>query len=211
MPLGLLMLERKWITSDQLALALDKQRQEKHGRLGEWLVAMNATDEKTVAKAVAVQWGVPLLLLQETTEQARHALPRLIVEAFDVLPVRTTHNSLLYLGINERADPCLNLAIEKMTGLRVEPVVMEMSAFRRLKEAALQGQENHARMFRASTVSDLCISVNEIVNEETSLNIQIASLKDYIWLRILRRKSAGVAKPNEDIHKIEDVFLAYVV
>jgi hypothetical protein len=209
MPLGLLMLERKWITTDQLGVALRRQRDEKHGRLGDWLVATNATDEKTVARAIAVQWGVPLLVLHERTEKVHHVVPRLIIEAYEVIPVRTNRNRVLYLGINERLDPCLNVAIEKMTGLHVQPVVMETSEFWRLKEAALQGQDNEAQMFRSSTLTDLCSSMKEIVNQQPAVNIQLTSLKEYIWLRILRRQSAESAKTIEDSHKIEDIFFTY--
>ncbi len=205
MPLGLLMLERRWITTDQLSLALLKQSQEKQGRLGDWLIAIHAADEATVAKAIALQWGVPLLMQQEVKAQTQNLLPKLIVEAFDIVPVRTTPDRVLYLGINDRVDHCLNLAIEKMTGMRVEPLVMTKSAFKKMKDAMLQSEVFGGRMFRASTLNDLCASVDEIVSDKSYINIQLASLKEYIWLRSLRKRSARSAKSNVKTDEIEDI------
>src|ERR1700722_20054238 len=60
-PLGLLMLERGWITREQLRAALRAQEAAGTGRIGEWLVEQHATDEATVTRALGLQWSCPIL------------------------------------------------------------------------------------------------------------------------------------------------------
>ena len=66
-------------------------------------------------------------------------LPRLFVDAFGALPLRVAAGKLLYLGFEDRLDPVMALAIERMTGLRVESGLVQESLFR----------PAHARMLSA--------------------------------------------------------------
>ncbi len=66
-------------------------------------------------------------------------MPRLFVDAFGALPLRVAAGKLLYLGFEDRLDPVLALAIERMTGLRVESGLVQGSLFRLA----------HARMLNA--------------------------------------------------------------
>ena len=67
-------------------------------------------------------------------------VPRLFVDAFGALPLRVAAGKILYLGFEDRLDPVLALALERMTGLRVESGLVQGSLFR----------PAHARMLQAS-------------------------------------------------------------
>ena len=56
-------------------------------------------------------------------------LPRLFVDAFGALPLRVAAGKLLYLGFEDRLDPVLALAVERMSGLRVESGLVQESLF----------------------------------------------------------------------------------
>jgi hypothetical protein len=56
-------------------------------------------------------------------------VPRLFVDAFGALPLRVAAGKLLYLGFEDRLDPVLALAIERMTGLRVESGLVQDRCF----------------------------------------------------------------------------------
>ena len=66
-------------------------------------------------------------------------LPRLFVDAFGALPLRMAANRIVYLGFEDRPDPALALAVERITGLRVESGLVEeprfRPAYRRMLEA----------------------------------------------------------------------------
>ncbi len=55
------------------------------------------------------------------------------------LPLRVAAGRILYLGFEDRLDPALALAVERMTGLRVESGLVRESLFR----------PAHARMLEA--------------------------------------------------------------
>ncbi len=125
------MLEQGWITSGQLRQALDAQRVAGAGRLGHWLVRQQGVSEQLVARALGLQWSCPVLPLEFHDAEAMTAcVPRLFVDAFGALPLRVAAGRLLYLGFDDRLDPVLALAIERMTGLRVESGLMQGSLFR---------------------------------------------------------------------------------
>ena len=56
-------------------------------------------------------------------------MPRLFFDAFGALPLRLAARRLLYLGFEESLDPVLALAMERMTGLRVESGIVQGSLF----------------------------------------------------------------------------------
>ena len=56
-------------------------------------------------------------------------MPRLFVDAFGALPLRVAAGKILYLGFEDRLDPALALALERMTGLRVESGLVQDSLF----------------------------------------------------------------------------------
>ena len=120
-PLGLVMLEQGWITSGQLRQALGAQKAAGAGRLGHWLVRQQGVREQLVTRALGLQWSCPVLPLELQDADALSSLvPRLFVDAFGALPLRIAAGKLLYLGFEDRLDPVLALAIERITGLRVE-------------------------------------------------------------------------------------------
>ncbi len=129
-PLGLVMLEQGWITSGQLRQALDAQRVAGAGRLGHWLVRQQGVSEQLVTRALGLQWSCPVLPLEFHDAEALTVLvPRLFVDAFGALPLRVAAGRLLYLGFEDRLDPVVALAVERMSGLRVESGLVQESLF----------------------------------------------------------------------------------
>ena len=130
-PLGLAMLEQGWITEPQLRLALDAQKTAGGGRLGHWLVRQQGVSEQLVTRALGLQWSCPVLGMElHDAEGLTALLPRLFVDAFGALPLRVAAGRILYLGFEARLDPVLALAVERMTGLRVESGLVQESLFR---------------------------------------------------------------------------------
>ena len=115
----------------QLREALEAQKAAGAGRLGHWLVRQQGVSEQLVTRALGLQWSCPVLPMDFHDAEALAALlPRLFVDAFGALPLRVAAGKLLYLGFEDRLDPVLALAIERMTGLRVESGLVQGSLFR---------------------------------------------------------------------------------
>lgn len=198
MPLGLLMLSRNLISREHLNLALSNQRASGQGRIGEWLVATGAIGEESVARAVAAQWGVPILSARVQATDVVGSIPLLLTDAFNSVPVRLVANRILYLAVDGQLHPSLNLAIERMTGFRVEPVVLTTSDYRVLHESAHR-QAANGRHFRTHSTTHLCASILSLLDAGESRNVQISVVGRYVWLRILRR---GIEESRENIEDV---------
>ena len=140
-PIGLLMLEKGWITRAQLREALEAQAGTGSGRLGEWLVKQRATDESAVTRALALQWSCPMLFPDAQDAAAlTFAMPRLFLDAFGALPLRVAKRKLIYLGFEQTLDPVLTFAVGRMTGMRVESGIVQSSVFRLAHSSMLAGE-----------------------------------------------------------------------
>lgn len=202
-PLGLVMLEQGWITQCQLRMALEAQRAAGTGRLGHWLVRQRALSEPMVTRALSLQWSCPVLPLEhhDATGLAA-AMPRLFVEAFGALPLRLAAGRLLYLGFEANLDPVLALAIERMTGLRVESGIVRESVFRpahgRMLEAKFPPVELVAAVSEAAAAHVLARAVERV----RPVASRLVRVHDCLWLRMLLRPQNG---PLPESRSVQDV------
>ncbi len=202
-PLGLAMLEQGWITSIALRTALAAQRAAGSGRLGEWLVRQRSSSEELVTRALGLQWGCPVLNMEfHNPEDLTALLPRLFIDAFGALPLRVAAGRILYLGFEDRIDPALALATERMTGLHVEAGLVRGSFFRPAHAHALEARFPPVELIEAATERALALALTKVLEETHPVNARLARIHDCFWLRIWRRRQTG---PLPDSGSIRDV------
>jgi hypothetical protein len=199
-PLGLLMLEQGWITEDQLKGAVASQKQH-GGRLGGWLVRLQGVSEDLVTRALGLQWSCPVLAVG-THDPAETAplVPRLFVDAFGAVPMRWGLGRVLYLGFEDRLDPVLALAVERMTGLRVECGVVPDSEFAQAQERVLRAKYPPVELVEASSEETLARALTRAIERSQPAEARLVRVHDFLWLRITRK--AG-AQPS--LETVEDV------
>ena len=191
-PLGLAMLEQGWITPVELRTALAAQRTAGMGRLGEWLVRQRSSSEELVTRALGLQWGCPVLSMEfHHPEDLTALLPRLFVDAFGALPLRVAAGKILYLGFEDRVDPALALATERMTGLHVEAGLVQGSLFRPAHARALESRFPPVELMEAATEQALAMALTKAIEESRAVEARLARIHDCLWLRIWRRRQAG--------------------
>ncbi len=205
-PLGLLMLEQGWITSDQLRSALASQK-EHGGRLGSWLVRQHGIGEEMVTRALALQWSCPALRTGSQNglanpDQLAALVPRLFVDAFGALPVRLAGGKVLYLGFEDHLDPALALAVERMTGLRVECGVVADSEFAPAQERMLRAKYPTVELVEAVSEEALVRALGKAVERSKPVWAKLVRAHDFLWLRMLRKADAG---PVPETGDVEDV------
>jgi len=184
-PLGLLMLEKGWITSRQLREALEAQRQAGSGKLGEWLIRQRATDEITVTRALGLQWSCPVLGTESCDPAALAPLvPRLFLDAFGALPLRVPAGKLLYLGFEQRLDLVLALAIGRMNGLRVESGIVRSSLFRPALARLLQESFPATQLAEAVSETAAAHLISRSIERDQPMDARIVRVHDLIWLRM---------------------------
>jgi len=190
-PLGLAMLDQRWITAEQLRLSLAAQRQAGAGRLGHWLCRQGVS-ERLIARALALQWSCPVLPLEaHLAEPLTTLLPRLFVDAFGALPLRVAAEKILYLGFEDRLDPALALAIERMTGLRVESGIVEESRFRRSHGRALEARYPVVELVEATSDAALAGALAKALERARPVESRLVRVHDCVWLRMLLRPQNG--------------------
>jgi hypothetical protein len=202
-PLGLLMMEQGWITSSQLRQALGEQKGAGAGRLGQWLVRRQGVSEQLVTRALGLQWSCPVLPLEFHDAEALSALlPRLFVDAFRALPLRVAAGKLLYLGFEERLDPVLALAIERMTGLRVESGLVPGSQFRQAHERMLGARFPPIELIEAGSEPAVIHALSKAIERVQPAESRLVRAHDCLWLRMWPRSQAG---PLPETTSVEDL------
>jgi hypothetical protein len=199
-PLGLSMLEKGWITAADLRAALDRQRVQGHGRLGEWLMRAGVVDESLLARALGLQWSCPVLALDGHDGEAMALLmPRLIVEAMGVLPLRMAGERMLYLGFEGRPDPIAVVAMEKMTSLRVEGGVVEGSGFRRAMSGALKARFAPVELVEAASESALARALVRAMEKAEPAEARLVRMHDFLWLRMWKIAQRGAVPRLDEV------------
>jgi len=191
-PLGLVMLEQGWITNGQLRQALDAQKQAGAGRLGHWLVRQQGVSEQLVTRALGLQWSCPVLPLEFHDAEALTALvPRLFVDAFGALPLRVAAGRLLYLGFEDRLDPVVALAVERMSGLRVESGLVRGSLFRAAHTRMLTQSFPPVELIDAGSEAAAVHALSRSVERARPVESRLVRVHDCLWLRMWRRPQPG--------------------
>jgi hypothetical protein len=130
MPLGLILLEQGWITHAQLQHALELQRRAGTGRIGSWLTATCGVEPGQVTRALGMQWRCPVLSTEGFDPQAMVlAMPRVLLERTGIAPLRVA-GSRMYVGFEGRLDAAAVLAMERMSGLRVQSGIVAEAPWR---------------------------------------------------------------------------------
>lgn len=191
-PLGLAMLEQGWITGLQLRGALEAQRSAGSGRVGYWLVRGQGVSEQLVTRALGIQWSCPVLNAELQDVEGLAALaPRLFVDAFGALPLRTAAGRILYLGFEDRLDPVLALGVERMTGLRVECGLVAGSAFRPAHAAMLRAGFPPVELMEASSEASLAQALARTLERARPVDSRLVRVHDCLWLRMWLRPQIG--------------------
>lgn len=202
-PLGLLMLEQGWVTADQLRRALTSQRQHGSGRLGQWLIAREGVDEQLITRALGLQWSCPVLpLASHDPEGLAPLLPRFFLDAFGALPLRVAGSKLIYLGFEDRLDPVLALALERISGLRVESGLVQGSLFRQAHDRMLKSSFPAVELLEAASEPALVTALTRRVERLRPVEARLVRVHDCLWLRLWTHPPSG---PVPDAASVQDV------
>lgn len=185
-PLGLLMLSEGWISQAQLKAALRAQKAAGHGRLGSWLIRDARIEERLVTRALSLQWNCPVFSMQGPPDQGLGSIaPRLLVEAFGILPIRVAGGKVLYVGFEDRIDRCVMFAIERITGLRVEAGLVDTSEFVRAHSTLLAGSSfAKATLIEAVDANAMIQALTQLVERAKPADARLVRVHDCYWMRM---------------------------
>lgn len=198
-PIGLVLLAEGWITHDQLRRALEAQRAGAEGRIGTWLMKNCGLEEHRVTQALSIQWNCPIFWhKREQLDGAVSMVPRLFLDTFGFFPVRLSNAGILYIAFEDRIDHSLTLALERMTGLKVEAGLMSSSEFQLAHERLLTAKFPRARLIEAASVEAMVNALTRLVEKEKPAEVRIVRVHGFYWFRLWKHSGASQA----DLHPV---------
>jgi len=121
--LGASLVRKGVIEAGDLEKALEVQR-ETGFRLGHVLIDMGLLESETLADFLSDRYGLPSVLVSPKTvsEDALHLVPRAIMEAGQLVPIRKSEKGLT-VAMVDPTDRALLRLLRKTVGLEIHPVV----------------------------------------------------------------------------------------
>jgi hypothetical protein len=184
-PLGLLMLAQGWITHSQLRQALEAQRQNGTGRIGEWLVSECGLAPELISRGLGIQWSCPVLGMEGFSPEAMAlVMPGIFIEEFGLLPLRVAGGRILYLAFEDHLDASVSLAVEQMTGIKAECGILAEVQFRTARTRLLLCDAVETKFETASDADTLAGRITAILEQKQPIASRLVRLHQYYWLRL---------------------------
>lgn len=187
-PLGLILLDQGWIDHGQLKRALQAKRHGDPQRIGAWLMQHCALEEQRVTQALSLQWNCPVFSGEpDPLVLALSPIPRILLDALGVIPLRRAASGALYVAFEDRIDHSLTLAIERITGLPVQAGLLGGSAFRRHHGRMLAAGFPRARLIEASSAETLAPALTQLIEKAQPAEARLVRVDRFLWLRIWKQ------------------------
>jgi len=179
------MLAQGWITQAQLRQALEAQRQNGTGRIGEWLIAECGLEAEQITRGLSMQWSCPALSADGfSPDSMAFVMPGIFVEKFGMLPLRIAGARILYLAFENGLDASAALAVEQMTGLKCESGILNEVQFAAAQSGLLRCGGVELKVEEASDVDALAGRITAIVEQKQPVASRLVRLHQYYWLRL---------------------------
>jgi hypothetical protein len=205
MPLGLILLEQGWITHVQLQYALSLQRCAGTGRIGYWLTRECGLEPARVTRALGMQWRCPVLSTEGFDPGSMAlAMPRLLMERTGLVPLRIA-GSRLYVGFEDRLDAAAVLAMERMSGLRVQSGIVAESQWREVRSRLSDCAPVEVLVETVADVEALSKSMAATLGRLQPRASRLVRVHELYWLRLwletgaMSTREGGMPPAREDV------------
>jgi hypothetical protein len=194
LPLGLLLVNRGFLTQTQLRLALQQQREFPRRRIGDWFLELGMITEEQLTQALGQQWGCPVfpLELQPAKVSWGDLPPVPLLESASAVPAYASPDGrLLHLAFAERVDHTFLYAVEQMLGCRTVPCVSSPTAIANLLAHLRRTAAREETSF--DTVRDpreMTSTICSYAEELQAAKVSIARSASFIWVRFYRSSSS---------------------
>lgn len=205
-PLGLLMLAQGWITHPQLRKALEAQRVNGTGRIGDWLQSECDVEPEQVTRGLSMQWNCPVLTTEGfSPETMALVVPKVFAEKFGLLPLRVAGGRILYLGFEERLDASVAFAMEKMTDLKVESGLVVGAQFQAARSRMLECDGVEMKLETIANKDALAARMTAILEHKQPVASRLVRVHQYYWMRVWLENGAmgkvgSLPRTGEDVN-----------
>ncbi|HTS68661.1 MAG TPA: hypothetical protein VMO17_06725 [Terriglobia bacterium] len=194
-PLGLLMLSRGLVDSEQLKRALKAQKDSGSGRVGEWLRHLGAVNEEQVTQMLGLQWSIPVFPLNQSRRylECAHLVPYPLLELAEMVPVHHLPSSQhLYMAFVDRVNYSALYAVERMLGCHTEPCLAAQSQLHQaLREIRNQPRPSEVLLEEISEPGVMAATISALYERLDATEVRVSGFDGFLWSRLLH--SSGYA------------------
>jgi hypothetical protein len=189
MPLGLLLVSRGVLTSDQLSVVRNKQTNEGMN-LGEAVQQLGLATAEQVTAAVAAQWACPVFPLAGRALTLPVRIPRPLLAQYEMLPVHFLEaEKRLTIAFVSRVQYQVLSTIESVTGFDAVPCFITADQYRRyLPPEASSTQDNEIIFDRPAPASEIAKLSRNYVTQLDAIEVRFGICRDYLWMRVWSSK-----------------------
>ncbi|MFT4111560.1 hypothetical protein [Silvibacterium sp.] len=206
LPLGLLMLQRGWVDRPSLQKSLAAQRKEPGRRIGHWIRSHAKLSEQRITEALSLQWNCPVFTADfDAGVLACPPLPRILIEACGVLPLRWSATGALNVAFEAGIDHRLVLAFERLSGRRIEVGLLSDSQFARCRARLLEAPFDRVRLLEAASPEALASALARQIERVQPVEARLVRYDRYLWMRMWPkgeaegRMKSGPGQESEDV------------
>ena len=189
--LGTILLQTSFITRDQLEEAVRLQSQARQGRIGEWLLKLGFVEEHQITAALARQYGLPLMNLENTErhEEAARMIPGKIARTLGLIPVGLDDSqSSIRVAASGPVDFDSQESIRRMVRKGIIPYLGDRSVIERLLEQYYEPEDlDLTNVPTFGSVQELArVGRNVVMTaiNHHAQNIQAELFRHLLWMRL---------------------------
>ncbi len=192
MPLGLTLVSRGYLTSDQLREANELHR-ERGQEIGETLLDLGFVNEKQLTAVKAAQWGCPAYDLPACMPPAAFRVPATMMKRYLMVPLQYVEKQQkLSIGFCEGIEYVALYAVEQITGCKAQPYLITASDYQRFTASLSEREVFEEQVFDdphtpAEMRHVLCSFGAQMDAEE----IAVTRCGDQLWTRLTRGKEVA--------------------
>jgi hypothetical protein len=108
----------------------------------------------------------------------------------------------LYLGFEDRIDPVLALAIERITGLRVECGLVQGSLFREAHARMLSASFPLAELIEPGGEPAMVQALSKAIERVRPANARLVRAHDCLWLRMWLPSGSKAGLGSTEVHDL---------
>ncbi len=189
--LGTILMQTAYITRDQLDEAIKLQAQTRQGRIGEWLLRLGFVEEHQITAALAKQYGLPLINLNnsDANTDAIRMIPGRVAKCSGLVPVGFDDGqSALRVAVTAPVNFHSQEAIRRMVRKGIVPYIGDESAIERLLEQLYGPDElDLSNVPTFNSLEELLEAGNGIIASainNRAQDIQAELVHDFFWMRL---------------------------
>jgi len=185
MPLGLVMVSRGDLTSEQLRVVLDEQ-QKSGTNIGDVAQQLGFATQEQVTAAVAAQWSCGVFPLRDRLLAPSVHVPRRLLEVYGMLPVHYVETGRrLMVGFVTRVQYHILHTIEHITSCVATPCFITAREYdQHLHSATFGERENEIVFDRVNGTVEMAKLARNYVNQIAAHKARFGICRDYLWMRI---------------------------